>query len=120
MAFELLAFEAEAPKDAIRHGEAVAAGIALAFEYSAHLGHCTVEEAERVGAHLAAIGLPSSPDTLAWTDWDAHRLVARMRDDKKNKDGKITLILARGIGNAYIETNVDEDDLVAFLETKLK
>ncbi|MBO6729672.1 MAG: 3-dehydroquinate synthase, partial [Maricaulis sp.] len=43
-----------------------------------------------------------------------------MRDDKKNQDGRITLILARGIGNAYIETNVDEEDLVAFLETKLK
>lgn len=114
------AFEAEAPKDAIRHGEAVAAGMALAFEYSVHLGVCPASDAARVNAHLDAIGLPSAAGKLANTDWDTERLVARMRDDKKNQDGRITLILARGIGTAYIETNVDETDLVAFLETKLK
>jgi len=114
------AFEAEAPKDVVRHGEAVAVGMALAFDYSAHLGVCPAEDAQRVRAHLDDIGLPSAAGKLAHTQWDARRLVARMRDDKKNQDGRITLILARGIGNAYIETNVDEEDLVAFLETKLK
>ncbi len=114
------AFEADAPKNAIRHGEAVAAGICLAFDYSAHIGACTIEDAERVRAHMLGVGLPAGPKTLAYRDWNAHSLIARMRDDKKNKDGRITLILARGIGNAYIDPDVDESDLVAFMETSLK
>jgi len=114
------AFEADAPKDTIRHGEAVAAGIGLAFDYSARLGHCPVQDAACVKAHLRRVGLPDGPKTLAHTDWNAASLVARMRDDKKNRDGRITLILARGIGNAYIESQADESDLVAFMETSLK
>lgn len=113
------AFEAEAPKDAIRHGEAVAAGLGLAFAYSAHRGLCPQADADRVAAHLRAVGLPHGADSLAFTDWKAERLIARMRDDKKNQDGRITLILARGIGRAYIDRDTDETDLTRFLETQL-
>lgn len=113
------AFEADAQKDAIRHGEAVAVGIALAFAYSAHRGDCPGTDADRVAAHLRAVGLPASPAELAHTDWDAASLVARMRDDKKNRDGRITLILARAIGDAWIDPAADEADLLAFMETQL-
>lgn len=114
------AFEADAPPGVLRHGEAVAAGIGLAFEYSARLGHCSAEDARRVREHLRLTGLPDGPKTLAHTDWNAASLVERMRGDKKNSGGKITLILARGIGNAYIETATQEDDLREFMETSLK
>jgi 3-dehydroquinate synthase len=114
------AFEAEAPKDAIRHGEAVAAGLALAFAYSARRGLCPAEDADRVAGHLRAAGLPDGPGALAHGDWVAERLIDRMRDDKKNRDGRITLILARGIGRAYIDRDTDETDLTRFLETLLK
>tara|TARA_R110000868_G_scaffold53744_5_gene168595 strand:+ start:36860 stop:37978 length:1119 start_codon:yes stop_codon:yes gene_type:complete len=113
------AFEAEAPKDAIRHGEAVAAGIALAFRYSVSRGECPAEDAVRVERHLQAVGLPHSAGSLAVNDWNAARLVARMRDDKKNQAGEITLILVRGIGKAWIDRRIDPDDLVRFLETSL-
>ncbi|WP_291845427.1 3-dehydroquinate synthase [Maricaulis sp.] len=113
------AFEADAPKDVIRHGEAVAAGIALAFAYSAHRGVCSAGDAARVEAHLRAVGLPASAAELAHTDWQASSLVSRMRDDKKNMDGRITLILARGIGAAYIDRAADEADLLSFMETQL-
>nr|WP_238934598.1 3-dehydroquinate synthase [Maricaulis parjimensis] len=113
------AFEAEAPKNAIRHGEAVAAGLGLAFAYSAHRGICPKADADRVAKHLETVGLPHGATSLAWTDWDASRLIARMRDDKKNQDGRITLILARGIGDAYIDRDTDETDLTRFLETQL-
>lgn len=113
------AFEAEAPKDSIRHGEAVAAGLALAFRYSAHLGHVSDAEAARVEAHLAAVGLPARASDLQFTDWSARALVDRMRDDKKNQDGQITLVLAHAIGNAYIDRTTDEADLVRFMETSL-
>ena len=113
------AFEAEAPKDAIRHGEAVAAGIALAFRYSVARGECPASDAARVEAHLRAVDLPWNGATLAHKDWDAARLVNRMRDDKKNQAGEITLILARGIGKAWIDRRIDATHLVAFLETSL-
>ncbi|RKR00518.1 3-dehydroquinate synthase [Maricaulis maris] len=113
------AFEADAPKDVIRHGEAVAAGIALAFAYSAQRGDCSATDAARVTAHLRAVGLPATPNELAHTDWNAASLVARMRDDKKNRDGRITLILTRGIGAAFIDAAADEADLLAFMETQL-
>ena len=113
------AFEAEAPRDAIRHGEAVAAGIALAFRYSVARGECPASDADRVEAHLRTIGLPWNAATLAHKDWEASRLVARMRDDKKNQAGEITLILARGIGKAWIDPRIDAAHLVAFLETSL-
>ncbi|MAC38914.1 MAG: 3-dehydroquinate synthase, partial [Oceanicaulis sp.] len=113
------AFEAEAPKDRIRHGEAVAAGLALAFGFSVHKGLCPAGDAERVRAHLRAAGLPDGPQTLAHTGWDAERLIDRMRDDKKNRDGRIALVLARGIGEAFIDRDTDETDLQHFLETQL-
>jgi len=113
------AFEAEAPKDAIRHGEAVAAGIALAFRYSVARGECPASDADLVEAHLRSVGLPWDAASLAHKEWDAARLVARMRDDKKNQAGEITLILARGIGKAWIDPRIDATHLVAFLETSL-
>jgi len=113
------AFEADAPKDAIRHGEAVAAGIALAFAYSAHRGDCSTADAARVAAHIRTVGLPASAGELKHSDWNAASLVARMRDDKKNKDGRITLILTRGIGDAFIDPAADEADLLSFMETQL-
>jgi 3-dehydroquinate synthase len=114
------AFEADAPKDQIRHGEAVAAGLAMAFQYSAARGLCTHAEADQVAAHLRAVGLPDGPKSLAHTQWSARSLIDRMRDDKKNQAGRITLILAHGIGNAYIDHDTDEKDLVCFMEMVLK
>lgn len=113
------AFEAEAPKDSIRHGEAVAVGCALALAYSVEKGHADPSEAERLATHLREIGLPAGPSELAHSDWNSEALLARMRDDKKNRDGRITLILTRGIGNAYIDDTTDETDLVRFMETTL-
>jgi 3-dehydroquinate synthase len=114
------AFEAEAEKGALVHGEAVAAGMALAFDFSVALGHCPAANAERVREHLRAVGLPDDPKALPGGPYEAARLVERMRSDKKNADGRITLILARGVGDAYIDRDVDEDVLVSFMEQKLK
>ena len=41
------------------HGEGVAIGLALAFRFSACLGLCPAADAERVEAHLQAVGLPT-------------------------------------------------------------
>jgi 3-dehydroquinate synthase len=74
------------------HGEAVAIGMAMAFELSVARGLCPREDAARAIAHLAAVGLPVS------TEVDPARLAARMAHDKKGK----ALVLTRGIGQAFL------------------
>ena len=54
------AFEAAAGfSDRLLHGEAVALGMALAFEFSARRGLLSEAEAARASAHLDAVGLPT-------------------------------------------------------------
>ena len=113
------AFEAEARPGALIHGEAVAAGLALAFAYSERLGACAPGAAARVRRHLSAVGLPASGADLPGGPYDARRLVDRMRSDKKNSGGSITLILARGVGGAYVAPGADADDLATFLNEDL-
>jgi 3-dehydroquinate synthase len=104
------ALEADAGfSDRLLHGEAVAVGTVLAFHFSAARGLCPDGDAERVRAHLASVGLPVRIAA------DAARLVAHMRADKKREGGRIPLILARRIGEAYVERNVDPEEVESFL-----
>lgn len=109
------AFEAEAAKGALIHGEAVAAGLVLAMRYSVRLGVCPQGDADRAEAHIAAAGLPARIADLPGGPYDAAALVARMGSDKKNTGGAITLVLARGVGDAYIFPGADGTDLERFL-----
>ncbi len=113
------AFEAEARPGALIHGEAVALGLVLAFDYSVRLGVCPQEDADRARALVEAAGLPATINTLAGGPYDAGALVARMGADKKNAGGAITLILARGVGKAYIAPGADVKDLTAFLNEEV-
>ncbi|ONF95781.1 3-dehydroquinate synthase [Sphingomonas jeddahensis] len=109
------ALEAEAGfSDRLLHGEAVAAGCALAFGYSAAHGLCTAEDAVRVSAHWQKVGLPDSL-SAAGIDAPAERLVDHMRHDKKASGGQIPFLLARGIGQTYLDKQVSLDDVAAFL-----
>ena len=78
------AIEAECGYGAVLHGEAVAIGLGLAFRLSAALGHCEPGLAERVEAHLAAVGLPSELSMLN-RRFSTARLLDRMQRDKKNE-----------------------------------
>lgn len=112
------ALEAETGfSDRLLHGEGVAAGMALAFAYSARLGLCPGQEAERVAAHLRAIGLP---DGLAAAGVTANgaRLVEHMLHDKKMAAGTLPFLLARGIGRTFLDKTVDLKDVEAFLDAQ--
>jgi 3-dehydroquinate synthase len=114
------ALEAEAGfSDRLLHGEGVAAGCALAFRYSARLGLCSVDDADRVAQHWRAVGLP---DGLAAAGIDAPsaRLIEHMRHDKKMAAGTLPFLLARGIGQTYLDRNVRLDDVAAFLDTEAR
>jgi 3-dehydroquinate synthase len=102
------ALEAECGYDGrLLHGEAVAIGLCLAADLSAELGHCTVQEAARVRNHLAAVGLPTGLHQVQGQGWSARRLLAHMGRDKKVQDGRITFVLLRGIGGAFLNAEVD-------------
>jgi 3-dehydroquinate synthase len=45
----------------------------------------------------------------------ADRLLALMRQDKKAEGGGLTLILVRGVGRAFVATDVDPARLREFL-----
>ena len=100
--------------DQLLHGEAVAAGMALAFRYSARRGLCTAETAERVTAHLRAAGLPDGL-AAAGVSASGEALVDHMRHDKKMAAGTLPFLLARGIGETFLDKSVDLDDVSAFL-----
>jgi 3-dehydroquinate synthase len=105
--------------DRLLHGEAVAAGMALAFEFSARLGLLSPAEAARAIRHLAEVGLPTRPKDIAGGLPDADALMALMAQDKKVKRGMLTFILVRGIGAAFVEHGVDPAQVRAFLSEKL-
>jgi 3-dehydroquinate synthase len=109
------ALEAEAGySDRLLHGEAVSIGMTLAFALSAERGLCTPGEVARVGDHLARAGLPVSLRD-ARLDAPASRLISHMMLDKKNQDGRLTLIIARGIGRAFVENGVEPAEVEVFL-----
>ena len=87
------------------HGEAVAIGMRMAFDLSVRLGFCPSGDAMRVRHHFDRIGLPAGLSRQR--DWRADDLVAHMGHDKKVRDGKVTFILARGIGRSFVATGVD-------------
>jgi len=101
------------------HGEAVAAGMALAFEFSARRGLLPAAEADRAIRHLAEVGLPARPQDIPGELPSVDRLIDLMAQDKKIKRGMPTFILVRGIGAAFVDTDVDARDVRAFLDEKL-
>ena len=114
------AFEAAAGfSNRLLHGEAVAIGMALAFAFSARRGLLAPAEVERVVRHLRAVGLPNRPTDIPSELPDADALIALMAQDKKVRRGKLTLILARGIGASFVAPDADLAEVRAFLAEKL-
>jgi 3-dehydroquinate synthase len=98
------------------HGEAVALGMGLAFDLSARLGLCPAEDAARVRRHFDEIGLPTRLDQVEGVTWDTTDLIGHMAKDKKVQDGKITFVLARGIGRAFTARDIDGREVAAVLD----
>lgn len=101
--------------DTLLHGEGVAAGMALAFRYSARLGLCPQTDADRVTAHLRSVGLPHDLASAHVTA-DGAALVGYMLHDKKMAAGTLPFLLARGIGQTFLSKDVVLDDVAAFLD----
>ena len=101
--------------DRLLHGEAIAIGMRLAFDYSVERGLCPAGDAARVAKHFAATGLPIAIAQIPGPRPAPEALLRLMAQDKKVKGGRLALILARGIGQAFVERDVSMPELTAFL-----
>ena len=106
----------------VLHGEAVALGMALAGQFSFGQGYCGSQAPARLKAHLSECGLPVSFADLRKQAGRAptlDELMSFMEQDKKVKDGEMTLVLLRGIGDAFVARNVARSAIRAFLQFQL-
>lgn len=104
--------------DRLLHGEAIAIGMALAFEYSNETGLCAGQDAQRAIAHLQTVGLPSRIGDIPGEPPAPERLMELIGQDKKVQAGVPAFILVRGIGQAFIDRTVDAAKLKEFLTRK--
>ncbi|HEY1425214.1 MAG TPA: 3-dehydroquinate synthase [Caulobacteraceae bacterium] len=110
------ALEAETGfSEALKHGEAVGLGCALAFRFSTVLGLCHGQDAGRATRAIAAAGLPTQLGDLKGGPFKADALVAHMAQDKKAEGGRLTFVLARRTGEAFVAKGVDAGAARAFL-----
>lgn len=86
----------------IRHGDAVAMGLIAAAHASSRASGFAAEEIARIKSVLSSLGLSTrillSPE----------KLLGRMKSDKKNRAGEITLVLLKSIGRPQAVRNVPE------------
>jgi 3-dehydroquinate synthase len=106
--------------DRLLHGEGVAIGCALAFELSSRMGLCSQEDPSRVRAHLSEMGMKTDVTDIPGDLPDAETLLTLMGQDKKVLDGKLRFILARGIGQAFVTSDVPREAVLSVLNDALR
>jgi 3-dehydroquinate synthase len=105
--------------DRLLHGEGVAIGCALAFELSARLGLCSQEDPSRVRAHLSDMKMKRDLSDIPGELPDSDELLSLMGQDKKVVDGQLRFILARGIGESFVTSDVPADAVRGVLSDAL-
>jgi len=96
------------------HGEAVSAGMEMAFEFSASQNLCSENDVAKVKSHFEKLSLTSIKNVAPLLK-DASKLLAHMNQDKKNEGGALTLILVRAIGEAFVQKTAPRDAVFNYL-----
>lgn len=110
------ALEAEAGYGAgLLHGEAVAVGMVLALSLSAQLGLCAPDLTSQLAEHFRSLGMPASIDDTPCKGTAPEKLLGHMYHDKKVEGGKLTFILARGIGQTFVSRGIDPAQVLPVL-----
>ncbi|TCQ21853.1 3-dehydroquinate synthase [Rhizobium sp. PP-CC-3G-465] len=111
------ALEAATAYDGARlvHGEGVAIGMVLAHAFSARMNLASPDVTARVEAHLRTVGLPTRMSEIPGQLPPAEVLMDAIAQDKKVKGGKLTFILTRGLGEAFVADDVPTSAVLSFL-----
>lgn len=112
------ALEAATQYDSSRlvHGEGVSIGMVLAHRFSARMNLASPDLADRVEAHLKAVGLPTRMDQIPGELPPTEMLMDAIAQDKKVKSGKLTFILTRGLGQSFVADDVPASEVQRFIE----
>jgi 3-dehydroquinate synthase len=92
------------------HGEAVAAGMCMAADFSERLGWLQSGDVARIRAVFRRLKLPTEPPVV-----DPRDFLAAMSMDKKVLAGEIRLVLLRGIGQAEFTPDYPSHELLDML-----
>ncbi len=96
----------------IRHGEAVAMGIAAATDLSARMGYCDHDLKNRIDLVLEKVGLPNRiPAALS-----PGSILDTMRKDKKRLAQSLRLVLPIKVGQVFVADDIDNSDIRQTLE----
>ena len=101
------------------HGEGVAIGCILAFDLSAKMGLTSQEDPVRIKKHFSEMGMINSIKKISGVLPDADSLVELMFQDKKVVNGKLNLILTKGIGKAFIARDIDPNLIKSVINDSL-
>lgn len=97
----------------LRHGHAVAIGLVCAARLGRRTGLCHEEVAERIELLVGALDLPTRvPAEMAADD-----IYNQMLGDKKRINGRLYLVLPRGLGDVVVTDQVHREEIIATLET---
>lgn len=88
------------------HGECVAIGCILASIISKNKGLLTAEEVTDITKSFQAFGFQPLPKEIGIPE-----VIKATKNDKKMKAGKIKFILLNRIGEAYIDSDVSDQDM---------
>jgi 3-dehydroquinate synthase len=99
--------------NSIRHGEAVAMGLAAAADLSVRLGYCDTHLRERIDSVLSKVGLPNRLPV----DLSPELILDAMRQDKKRLGQSIRLVLPAEAGKVIVPDHITKEDILQTLET---
>jgi 3-dehydroquinate synthase len=101
----------------LRHGEAVAIGMALDLAYSEISGYLDRATLERILRLLEAIGFKLWDGAMLERDVEGRRrLVIGLSEFREHLGGELHITLLRGIGDGFEVTTMDEADVEAAIE----
>jgi 3-dehydroquinate synthase len=96
----------------VNHGEAVAIGMVAAGHIAVAAGFWTSKENARQLALLEKTGLPTQlPQGLNFDD-----ILTALQADKKVQDGKIRFVMPKGLGAAFVTSDISRDAVLDALK----
>ena len=101
----------------LRHGEAVAIGMAIDILYSVQMGYLPRASGDRILAVLRAVGFDLWDDVLAERDAGGNvTFIAGLREFREHLGGELHVTLIRDIGECFEVTEMDEARVAASVE----